>query len=83
MIVAFWIDNQPNITKKFILDYTARFKSNQVSNRNLSDLHLVSCISHSDNLNWIKIPDMTEVKQVLFSIDSTKTPGLMDLVRVF
>ena len=72
---GFWIDNQPDIAEKFILYYTTWFKSNRVSNRNLSNLHFVSCISHSDNLNLIKIPDMAEVKQALFSIDSTKTLG--------
>ena len=70
-----WIDNQRDNVEKFVSDYTTRFKANQVSNRNLLDLHLVSCISHSDNFNLIKISDMADVKQALFSVDSTKTPG--------
>jgi len=54
----------------------AWFKSNQPSNSNFLDLQIASGISHSDNLNLIKIPSMTEVKQSVFSIDSTKTPDL-------
>ena len=67
------ITNEISLKVRFRLYY--RFKSNQVSNRILSDLHLVFCISHSDNLNLIKILDMIEVKQALFSTDSTKTSG--------
>jgi len=29
----------------------------------------------SDNLELVKLPDMDEVKQALFAIDSNKTPG--------
>ena len=68
-----WLDNQQDIIEKFILDYTTRFEANQVGIRNLLDLQLVSRISHKDNMKLIKIPDMEEVTQALFSIDLTKT----------
>jgi len=41
----------------------------------MPDPQLCTGISDSDNLNLIKIPDMMEVKSVLFSIESSKTPG--------
>jgi len=69
-----WMDNQRDIADKFILDYADRLKSNKPSNSNFLDLQLASGISHRDNLNLIKIPDMSQVKQELFFIDSTKTP---------
>ena len=53
---------QQDIAEKFIADYNTRFKSNQVDNRNLSNLQVPNLITHIDNMELMKLPDMEEVK---------------------
>ena len=70
-----WLDNKHDIAAKFISDYKARFTTmSRGQNPNL-DLNLPQVITDSDNLELVKLPNMDEVKQALFAIDSNKTPG--------
>ena len=39
------------------------------------DINLPKVITDTDNLELVKLPDLDEVNQALFAIDSNKTPG--------
>ena len=78
-----WIDNSKDIASKFIIDYSARFKSNHTSTQNFTNIQLQQIITDSDNSKLVKLPDKEEVRQALFAIDSNKTPGPNGLVQVF
>jgi len=70
-----WIDDQWGITDKFISYYTLHSKSTQGTNRNLVDLRLTRLILDMDNLELVRLLDIEEVKQVILSIESNKTPN--------
>ena len=70
-----WLDNQQDIADKFIFDYTSRFNASRIINRDLSGVKVASTVSYSNNMMLTKIPDINEVKDALFSIDGSKTPG--------
>ena len=70
-----WIDDQKAIVDKFILDYSKKFKSTHNTNRTLPNLGLAKLISDTENSELIRLPDMEEIKQALFSIESNKTSG--------
>ena len=69
-----WIDNRKMIAKKFITDYTNRFKSAHNTSRLLPKLWLPKLLSELDNQELIKLPNLEEVRTALFNIDSNKTP---------
>ena len=70
-----WVTDQINITDKFIANYSQRFKSPNNYSKSLPQLGLSPRINEEDNTQLIRLPDIDEVKQALFSIDSAKTPG--------
>jgi len=70
-----WVDNPQTIGQKFIHDYTSRFMSSNNGATTTPDSMLDTEISEVDNRKLISIPDISEVKSALFSIDSSKTPG--------
>jgi len=53
-----WLDSQRDLAEKFVSDFSGQFKSNHVSNRPLSELSLNPCITHSDNIKLIRIPNV-------------------------
>jgi len=61
-----WLDTQQENDEKFVSDYTTRYRASQGDNRNLEDIKLSSCVTHSDNMTLIKIPAMEEVIQAYF-----------------
>jgi len=69
------IDEQALIVDKFVFDYTLRYKSEYQGNRSLLSLGLMKMITEQDNLQLIQLPTLSEIKEALFSIDSTKTLG--------
>jgi len=71
-----WMDLQSEIAGKFISNYKQQFKAVHNSSRNLAGMNIPTCISHSDNQTLIKIPNISEIKEALFSIDVNKTPRL-------
>ena len=70
-----WLDTQQLIADKLVTDFTARFRSSGGSFARLIDIPLETRITDCDNNSLLRIPNREEVKQALFSIDSTKTPG--------
>ena len=70
-----WIDDKKVIANKFILDYSKRFKFTHNANRTIPNLGLAKLISDTENSELIRLPDMEEIKQALFSIESNKTSG--------
>ena len=70
-----WIDNAQTIATKFVHDYTNRFLSGNNGATAMPGLILDPAVSDVENLSLISIPDMSEVKSALFSVDSSKTPG--------
>jgi len=70
-----WLDTQQEITEKLVADYTVCFSTSYGSNRRLQDTNLESQVTTSKNMSLLQVPNREEVKQALFSIDSTKTPG--------
>ena len=69
------IKDHKMIVEKFISDYMQRFKSTHNNARVLSNLGLSKLISNLDNNELVKLPNLEEVKNTQFSIDSNKTPG--------
>lgn len=51
------------------------FKSAHSSQRTLPNVGVTNLISDHKNSELIRLPNLEEVKQVVFSIDSNKTPG--------
>ena len=70
-----WIDNPQAVADKFVHDYKTIFLSVGHIDGQLPDPQLPNRISDSDNLSLIWIPDISEIKSALFSVDSSKTPG--------
>jgi len=70
-----WIDDQWVIANRFVSNYNLQNKTMQTPNKNISDLQLPHMVSDMDNLELIKLPDIEDVKQAIFSIESNKTPG--------
>jgi len=70
-----WLDNPQAIADKFVQDYSTRFLSGSNINRYSTERMLDTSITEAENRQLIRIPDMCEVKEALFSIDSSKTPG--------
>ena len=70
-----WIDNTQDITAKFMYDYKAQFTANIRERNNLTDKQIRQVITDNDNMELVKLSDQEEVRQVLFAIDSNKTPG--------
>jgi len=69
------MDQQSEIAGKFISDYNQRFTAAHNAARILTGINMPTCISQADNLMLIKIPNISEIKDALFSIDANKTPG--------
>ena len=70
-----WLDNQQDITSKFISDYTTRFKTARTLHQDFSRIQVTSKVSQIDNIMLTRIPYMIEVKDALLTIDSIKTQG--------
>ena len=70
-----WLETQQEIAKKLVAYFTRRFTTNCGVNPRLYDLQMQAQVTHSDNLALLRAPSRDKIKQALFSIDSTKTPG--------
>ena len=70
-----WLDTQQAIADKLVTDYTARFSTNFGASKRLHDIPVEAKVTASENVPLLRVPTREEVKQALFSIDSTKTPG--------
>ena len=70
-----WLDTQQLIAAKLVTDFTTRFSSNVRINRRFPEIPLETRVTASENVALLRVPTREEVKQALFSIDSTKTPG--------
>ena len=64
------------IANKFLVDYTQRFKSAYNTIKMIPKLRFSKVISDIDNIELTKLPNLEEVNDALFSIDSNKTPRL-------
>ena len=69
-----WIDEHKAIAEKFTSDYTKRFKSAHSSQRTLPNIGIAKLILDHENSKLIRLPNLEEVKEVVFSIVSNKTP---------
>ena len=69
-----WIEDHKMIAEKFISNYMQRFKATHNNARVLPNLGLSKLISDLHNNELIKLPNLEEVKNALFSIDFNKTP---------
>ena len=65
---AVWIDEQKAVADKLIYDFTKRFQSSYHSQRYIADLGLPPIISDHENNELIRLPNLEEVKNALFSI---------------
>ena len=74
-VCGIWVDNQMYIAEKFITNYELRFKSAHQEKRTLPHLGLPNVISNTNSQTLIRLSDIEEIKQALFSIDSYKAPG--------
>ena len=63
------------IAEKCISDYKQRFKSMHNNARALLNLGSLKLIPDLDNNELIKLPNLEQIKNPLFSIDSNNTPG--------
>ena len=70
-----WIDEHKVITEKFTSDYIKRFKSAYNSQRTLPNIGITNLIADHKNNELIRLPNLKEVKEVVFSTNSNKTPG--------
>jgi len=70
-----WITEQEQIANKFTTDFSKRFKSSHYDQRTLPYLGLQNLISDEEKSELIRLPNLEEVKTVLFSIDSNNTQG--------
>jgi len=69
-----WIDDHKEIADKLTTDFSKRFKSSHNDQRTLAHLGLPSLILDIENRELIRLPNLEEVKNALFSIESNKTP---------
>jgi len=70
-----WLDTPQDIALKFIQDYSTRFQASLRPSDTMSVPGLCKAITHSENIQLTKIPNLAEIKRALFAIDSSKTPG--------
>jgi len=70
-----WLDTQQEIAEKLVADFARRFTTNCGVNTRLHDLQTQAQVMPSDNIALLRVPNRDEIKQALFSIDSTKTPA--------
>ena len=69
------MDQQSEIAGKFISDYNQQFKAAHNAAWVLTGINMPTGMSQADNLMLIKIPNISEIKDALFSIDTNKTPA--------
>jgi len=70
-----WIDEPKAIADKFTADFYRRFKSNFNSQRCIANLGITHVVTEQQNSDLVRLPNLDEVRNALFSIDSNKTPG--------
>jgi len=76
-----WMDQQSEIAGKFIFDYNQRFKAAHNATRVLTGINMPIDISQADNLMLVKIPNISEIKDALFSKTQTKHQDRMGLAQ--
>jgi len=70
-----WIDNLQDIATKLVSDYKARFTATNRGHDDLMEVKVPKVITDTDNMELMKLPEIDEVKQALFAIDSNKKSG--------
>ena len=66
---------QQAIADKLVADFSRRFNTNFGASTRLHDLQIQAKVTPRDNVALLRVPTREEIKQALFSIDSTKTLG--------
>ena len=82
-ITMAWIDKQQAIADKCTVDCIRRYKSEHASPHSLPGIGLPKIVSDQENRELIRLLNLHEVQQALWSIDSGKMPGPDSLEQAF